>query len=184
VMSTVMSTILVPASVRWLVRMGEMMHVGTAGRPGDRGRGARALSGAVHGRSRCARAKRRGSLNRLLVRHDDNPHDPRDLLCSFAELPGEIDSTTDGVVVTLDPPDTSLHRRALRGLVDDLNRIGATFPGEPTCPPPTGSRCTSQRQSRDPRRPEICIWLRFVSPSAIQVSAATPWCTENRPPGS
>jgi hypothetical protein len=33
------------------------------------------------------------------------------------------------VVVTLDPPDTPIHRRALRGLVDDLNTIGATFPG-------------------------------------------------------
>ena len=31
--------------------------------------------------------------------------------------------------------------------------------------------------SRDPL-------LRFVSRSAVQVSAPTPWCTENRPPGS
>ncbi|MGH9114072.1 MAG: putative transposase [Acidimicrobiales bacterium] len=64
-----------------------------------------------------------------LVCHYDNPHDVRDLLRSFAELSGEIDTTTEGVVVTLDPPDTPLHRHALQGLVDDLNRIGATFPG-------------------------------------------------------
>jgi hypothetical protein len=42
---------------------------------------------------------------------------------------GEIDTTEQGVTVTLDPPDTPIHRRALRGLVDDLNTIGTTFPG-------------------------------------------------------
>jgi transposase len=68
-----------------------------------------------------------------LIRHYPNPHDVRDLLRSFAELPGEIHTTTTttttGVVITLDPPDTPLHRRALRRLVDDLNAHGATFPG-------------------------------------------------------
>jgi hypothetical protein len=64
-----------------------------------------------------------------LVAHYPNPHDGRDLLRSFAELSGEIDTTGAGVVVTLDPPDTPIHRRALRGLVADLNTIGATFPG-------------------------------------------------------
>ena len=32
-------------------------------------------------------------------------------------------------MANLDPPDTPLHRQALRGLVDDLNSLGATFPG-------------------------------------------------------
>ncbi len=64
-----------------------------------------------------------------LIRHYPNPHDARDLLRSFAELPGEIHTTDDSVTVTLDPPDTPIHRRALRGLVDDLNALGATFPG-------------------------------------------------------
>jgi transposase len=77
-------------------------------------------------------------LDRLIC-HYPNPHDVRDLLRSFAELSGTIDTTIEtdddtnawatGVVVTLDPPDTPIHRRALRGLVDDLNAIGATFPG-------------------------------------------------------
>lgn len=64
-----------------------------------------------------------------LVAHYPNPHDVRDLLRSFAELSGEIDTTEDGVTVTLDPPDTPLHRRALRGLVEELNAVGTTFPG-------------------------------------------------------
>lgn len=64
-----------------------------------------------------------------LVHHYPNACDVRDLLRSFAELSGEIDTTSDGVVVTLNPPDTPLHRRALRGLVADLNGFGATFPG-------------------------------------------------------
>ena len=71
--------------------------------------------------------------------HYPNPNDVRDLLRSFAELSGTIDTTIEqdddantwatGVVVTFDPPDTPIHRRALRGLVEDLNKIGATFPG-------------------------------------------------------
>jgi transposase len=74
-----------------------------------------------------------------LVAHYRNPHDVRDLLRSFAELSGTIDTTLEwddeigdyptGVTVTLDPPDTPAHRRALRGLIEDLNNIGATFPG-------------------------------------------------------
>jgi transposase len=64
-----------------------------------------------------------------LVAHYPNPHDVRDLLRSLAELSGHIDTTDTGVVVTLDPPDTPIHRRALRGLVEDLNNIGASFPG-------------------------------------------------------
>ncbi len=67
-------------------------------------------------------------LDRLL-RHYPNPHDIRDLLRSFAQLSGELRSGGNRVLVTLDPPDTPLHRRALRGLCDDLNQIGATFPG-------------------------------------------------------
>jgi transposase len=67
-------------------------------------------------------------LDRLVV-HYPNPHDVRDLLRSFAELSGEIDTMNGAVVVSLDPPDTPAHREALRGLVEDLNAIGATFPG-------------------------------------------------------
>lgn len=68
-------------------------------------------------------------LDRLLV-HYPNSHDARDLLRSFAELSGQIRTNHDGgVVVTLDPPDTPIHRRALRGLAEDLNALGATFPG-------------------------------------------------------
>jgi hypothetical protein len=69
-------------------------------------------------------------LERLVI-HYPNPHDVRDLLRSFAELSGTINTTDndDSVVVTLDPPDTPIHRRALRGLIEDLNTIGATFPG-------------------------------------------------------
>jgi transposase len=58
-----------------------------------------------------------------------NPHDIRQLLRSFAELSGEIRSTPQGMLVTLDPPDTPLHRDALRKLCADLTRLGATFPG-------------------------------------------------------
>jgi hypothetical protein len=47
----------------------------------------------------------------------------------FAELPGDIRSDDTGIMVTLDPPDTPIHRRALHGLVADLNAIGATYPG-------------------------------------------------------
>lgn len=64
-----------------------------------------------------------------LVAHYSNHHDVRDLLRAFAELSGEITTTPQGVVVTLDPPDTPIHRRALEGLVHDLNALGATFPG-------------------------------------------------------
>lgn len=64
-----------------------------------------------------------------LAEHYPNPHDVRDLLRSFAQLSGEIRTTGGMVEVTLDPPDTPIHRRALAGLVDDLNGLGATFPG-------------------------------------------------------
>lgn len=67
-------------------------------------------------------------LDRLVV-HYPNPHDVRDLLRSFAELSGKIDTTPTGVEITLDPPDTPIHRRALRALTEDLNTIGATYPG-------------------------------------------------------
>jgi hypothetical protein len=47
----------------------------------------------------------------------------------LTQLSGEIRTTGGVVEVTLDPPDTPIHRRALAGLVDDLNGLGATFPG-------------------------------------------------------
>ena len=52
----------------------------------------------------------------------------RALLRSFAELSGEISTTSQGIVVTLDPPDLPLQRRALRGLYADLNQITSTYP--------------------------------------------------------
>lgn len=64
-----------------------------------------------------------------LVPHYSNGNDVRDLLRSFAELSGEMRSTPDGLVVTLDPPDTPAHRRALQGLCEELNASRATFPG-------------------------------------------------------
>ncbi|MGH8510390.1 MAG: putative transposase [Gammaproteobacteria bacterium] len=64
-----------------------------------------------------------------LAPHYRNANDIRDLLRSFAELSGEIRSTPQGVDVELDAPDTPTHRRALRGLCDDLNAFGATFAG-------------------------------------------------------
>ncbi len=64
-----------------------------------------------------------------LVRHYPNPHDARALLRSFADLSGELRTTPGRVVITLDAPDIPLHRRALRGLCDDLNQTQATYPG-------------------------------------------------------
>ncbi len=64
-----------------------------------------------------------------LVRYYPNTHEVRALLRAFAELSGEISTTAADVLVTLDPPDTPQHRRALRGLCDDLNQVGAVFPG-------------------------------------------------------
>lgn len=64
-----------------------------------------------------------------LERHYPNPNDVRDLLRTFAELSGNIRTTGTGVTVTLDPPDTPIHHRALAGLVSDLNTIGSTYPG-------------------------------------------------------
>ena len=57
-----------------------------------------------------------------LGRHYQNPNDVHDLLRSFAELPGDIRTTSTGVIVTLYPPNTPIHRRALQGLIDDLMR--------------------------------------------------------------
>ena len=67
-------------------------------------------------------------LERLAL-HYHNPDDIRQLLRSFAELSGEIRSTAQGILVTLDPPDTPIYRHALRGLCADLSQLGATFPG-------------------------------------------------------
>jgi hypothetical protein len=64
-----------------------------------------------------------------LERHYQNPNDVRDLLRSFAELPGDIRTTSTGVTVTLYPPNTPIHRRALQGLIDDLNAADTTYPG-------------------------------------------------------
>ena len=86
----------------------------------------------------CAYNAEEWMLDRL-VQHYRNPHDVRALLRSFAELPGEMETSfayypdgtpvPTGVTVSLDPPDTPQHREALRGLVNDLNAAGATYPG-------------------------------------------------------
>ncbi|MFH1087923.1 MAG: transposase [Chloroflexota bacterium] len=68
-------------------------------------------------------------LLELLVQHYPNPHDVRALLRSFAELAGEIRTTSTGVVITLDAPDLPLHHRALHGLCTELNQLGVTYPG-------------------------------------------------------
>jgi transposase len=73
-------------------------------------------------------------LERLLP-HYPHPDDIRDLLRAFAELSGEVHTTAAGVTITLDPPDTPMHRRALHGLCADLNQLGVNFPG--TCLPVT-----------------------------------------------
>jgi hypothetical protein len=64
-----------------------------------------------------------------LARHYTNPHDIRDLLRNFAHLSGEIATTSGGISVRLDPPDTPAHRRALEGLCGELNALRAPFPG-------------------------------------------------------
>ncbi len=64
-----------------------------------------------------------------LAHHYGNPHDIRDLLRSFAHLSGEITTTSGGVSVRLDAPDTPAHRRALEGLCAELNALRAPYPG-------------------------------------------------------
>ncbi|MCA1671264.1 MAG: helix-turn-helix domain-containing protein [Actinobacteria bacterium] len=64
-----------------------------------------------------------------LVAHYPNAHDARDLLRSFAQLSGTVETDAERVIVRLDPPDTPAHRRALRALVKELNATRVTFPG-------------------------------------------------------
>ena len=61
--------------------------------------------------------------------HYGNPHDIRDLLRSFAHLSGKITTTSSGVTVRLDAPETPGYRRALEGLCGELNALRASFPG-------------------------------------------------------
>ena len=67
-------------------------------------------------------------LDRLAV-HYPNRHDVRDLLRALTRLPGRIHTTDTGVEITLDPPDTPAHRRALAGLIDELNTHHVVYPG-------------------------------------------------------
>ena len=64
-----------------------------------------------------------------LAHHYHNPHDIRALLRSFAQLSGEVRTTSSGVSIALDAPDIPAQRQALRGLCADLNQLGVTFPG-------------------------------------------------------
>jgi transposase len=68
-------------------------------------------------------------LTERLARHYSNPHDIRDLLRHFAHLSGEITTTAGEVSVRLDAPDTPAHRRALKGLCNELNALRVPFPG-------------------------------------------------------
>jgi hypothetical protein len=76
----------------------------------------------------CAYNAEQWLLDRL-IHHYPNRHDVRDLLRTFARLPGHITTTDHGVIVTLEPPDTPAHRRALEGLIGELNTLGVTYPG-------------------------------------------------------
>jgi hypothetical protein len=76
----------------------------------------------------CAYQAEEWLLDRLAL-HYHNPNDVRDLLRAFAHLSGQMQATTLGVTITLDPPDTPMHRRALQCLCRDLNALGATYPG-------------------------------------------------------
>jgi hypothetical protein len=67
-------------------------------------------------------------LERLLV-HYPHDYDARAVLRSFFELPGEMRANPRGVQIIIDPPDNPLHRRALRGLCDDLNQLAVRYPG-------------------------------------------------------
>ena len=76
----------------------------------------------------CAYNAEQWLLDRL-IHHYPNRHDVRDLLRTFARLPGHITTTDQGVIVTLEPPDTPAHRRALEGLIGELNTLDVTYPG-------------------------------------------------------
>ena len=76
----------------------------------------------------CAYNAEEWLLDRL-VDHYPNRHDMRDLLRAFTQLSSHIDTTDTGVEVTLDPPDTPAHRRALAGLIDQLNTHDTVYPG-------------------------------------------------------
>ncbi len=76
----------------------------------------------------CAYNAEEWLLDRL-VDHSPNRHDMRDLLRAFTQLSSHIDTTDTGVEVTLDPPDTPAHRRALAGLIDQLNTHDTVYPG-------------------------------------------------------
>jgi transposase len=67
-------------------------------------------------------------LDRLLV-HYPNPHDAHAMLRDFAQLSGDMRFQQGRIQITLDPPDTPSHRRALEGLCAELTQYQATFPG-------------------------------------------------------
>jgi hypothetical protein len=76
----------------------------------------------------CAYNAEQWLLDRL-VHHYPNRHNVRDLLRALTRLPGRIDTTDAGVDITLDAPDTPAHRRALAGLIDELNTHHVVYPG-------------------------------------------------------
>ncbi len=68
-------------------------------------------------------------LPELPALHYSNLHDIRDLLPAFCQLSGQLRATRQGVQIPLDPPDNPTHRRALRSLCADLNKLAPTYPG-------------------------------------------------------
>jgi len=76
----------------------------------------------------CAYNAEQWLLDRL-VNHYPNRHDVRDLLRALTRLPGSMDTTDAGIQVTLQAPDTPAHRRALAGLIDELNTHHVVYPG-------------------------------------------------------
>ena len=76
----------------------------------------------------CAYNAEQWLLDRL-VDHYPNRHDLRDLLRALTRLPGHMDTTDAGIQVTLEAPDTPAHRRALAGLIDELNTHHVVYPG-------------------------------------------------------
>lgn len=90
----------------------------------------------------------------LLGRHYPNTHDIRDLLRSFADLPGEMRSTPEGLVVTLDPP---THPNTATPCEDCAKNSTPSAPPIPApgSPSPTKWACTIHRPLLDPPCPGL-----------------------------
>ena len=65
----------------------------------------------------------------LLRPHCPDYIDARALLRSFTDLHGRMSRIGGRLIVFLDAPEVPLHRLLLSALCDDLNRVGANYPG-------------------------------------------------------